>query len=50
MVTKDYLDEKLADLIADLNIFMRKGNAKPKTLVGIPYNKHIKYEKDIKRM
>ena len=35
MVTKDYLDEKLADLRGDLVVLMRKEDAKLKTLVEI---------------
>ncbi len=35
MVTKDYLDEKLADLRGDLTILIRKEDTKLKTLVEV---------------
>lgn len=39
MVTKDYLDEKLADLRGDLNVLMRKEDNKLKTLIEILFKK-----------
>lgn len=35
MVTKDYLDEKLADQRGDLSILMRKEDTKLKTLIEV---------------
>jgi hypothetical protein len=34
MVTKDYLDDKLADLRGDLVVLMRKEDTKVKALIG----------------
>jgi len=50
MVTKDYLDDKLADLRGDLTILMRKEDTKVKTLVGILYKRGIINEEDTKHI
>lgn len=50
MVTKSYLDEKLADHRSDLNILLRKGDSKLKELVDILYDRDVIDEKDLKRM
>ncbi len=41
MVTKDYLDDKLADLKGDMVVLMRKEDTKLKTLVDILENKKL---------
>src|SRR3989339_2153871 len=41
MVTKDYLDEKLADLRGDLVVLIRKEDSKFKTLVKILSDKNL---------
>ena len=50
MVTKNYLDEKLANHRADLNILMRKGDTKLKALVGIVYDREVIDEQDLKKI
>lgn len=50
MVTKDYLDEKLADLQGDLTILMRKEDTKLKTLVDILVEKQLINSDDKKRI
>ncbi|MBU1131785.1 hypothetical protein KKC32_00845 [Patescibacteria group bacterium] len=46
MVTKDYLDDKLADLRGDLVVMMRKEDTKLKTLVEILEEKNLLTETD----
>lgn len=41
MVTKDYLDEKMADLRGDLVVMMRKEDTKVKSLVDILHKKKV---------
>ena len=41
MVTKEYLDEKLADLRGDMVVLMRKGDRKLTHLVKILKNKQV---------
>ncbi len=41
MVTKDYLDDKLADLKGDLIVLMRKEDAKLKALIEILQRRHV---------
>jgi predicted nucleic acid-binding Zn-ribbon protein len=50
MVTKDYLDDKLADLKGDLTVLMRKEDTKLKTLVDILMEKQILSTDDKKRL
>lgn len=50
MVTKEYLDEKLADLRGDLVVLMRKEDTKLKTLIGILRQKQIISENDEKQI
>ena len=50
MVTKDYLDEKLADLRGDLVVMMRKEDTKVKTLVEILRARNIISEEDEKKV
>jgi hypothetical protein len=50
MVTKDYLDEKLADLQGDLTVLMRKEDTKLKTLVEILIEKQVLSNEDKKRL
>jgi len=46
MVTKDYLDDKLADLRGDLVVLMRKEDRKMLTLVEILFKNKIISEKE----
>ena len=50
MVTKDYLDEKLADLRGDLVVLMRKEDTKLKTLVEVLTERNIITSADKKRI
>ena len=50
MVTKDYLDEKMADLRGDLVVMMRKEDTKLKTLVEILKHKQLISDKDVKQI
>jgi len=48
MVTKDYLDEKLADLRGELVQLARKGDRKLMTLAGELYDEGVLPEKSLK--
>lgn len=48
MVTKDYLDDKLADLRGDLTILMRKEDTKLKKLVEKLHAKHVLDDADVR--
>ncbi|OGH84721.1 MAG: hypothetical protein A2261_00310 [Candidatus Magasanikbacteria bacterium RIFOXYA2_FULL_44_8] len=50
MVTKDYLDTKLADLRGDMAVLTRKEDMKIKTLVDILADKKILTADDAKRI
>lgn len=50
MVTKDYLDEKLADLRGDLVVLMRKEDTKLKALIGLLKRKNVISEEDTKEL
>ncbi len=50
MVTKDYLDEKMADQRGDLTVLMRKEDTKVKTLVEVLVEKKVLNEVDPKRI
>jgi predicted nuclease with TOPRIM domain len=50
MVTKDYLDEKIADLRGDLVVMMRKEDTKLKTLVGVLHEKKVIDSGDVKKI
>ncbi len=50
MVTKSYLDDKLADLKGDLTVLMRKEDTKLKALVEILAEKKVLNEEDKKRI
>ena len=50
MVTKDYLDDKLADLRGDLVIMLRKEDTKVKTLVDVLETQKIISETDAKKI
>ncbi|OGG49747.1 hypothetical protein A3C18_01020 [Candidatus Kaiserbacteria bacterium RIFCSPHIGHO2_02_FULL_54_11b] len=50
MVTKDYLDEKLADLRGDLVVLTRKEDAKVRTLVEILRERKVLTDDDAKRI
>lgn len=50
MVTKDYLDEKMADLRGDLVVMMRKEDTKVKTLVDILEKRKIISKKDVQKI
>ena len=50
MVTKDYLDEKLADLRGDLVVLTRKEDTKLKALIKILKNKKIITTSDEKQL
>lgn len=50
MVTKDYLDDKLADLRGDLNVMMRKEDRKAMTIVEVLLEKKLINEQDVKRI
>lgn len=50
MVTKDYLDGKLADLRGDLVVLMRKEDTKLKTLVDVLCEKKNINDKDKKKI
>lgn len=46
MVTKDYLDEKLADLRGDLVVLIRKEDNKVKVLVDVLHQKKVLTDKE----
>ncbi len=48
MVTKDYLDDKMADQRGDLTIIMRKEDKKVSKLIDILKNKNLITEKEAK--
>ena len=50
MVTKDYLDDKLADLRGDLVVLTRKEDNKLKTLVGVLHGKRVISDSDVKKI
>jgi hypothetical protein len=50
MVTKEYLDDKLADLRGDLVVMMRKEDNKLKTLVEILQTKKIITKTDVSKV
>ena len=50
MVTKDYLDEKMADLRGDLVVMVRKEDTKLRELVTILKEKSVLQEPDVKRI
>lgn len=50
MVTKDYLDDKLADLKGDLVVLTRKEDNKLKALVDILAEKKVLNDEDKKRI
>lgn len=50
MVTKDYLDEKLLDFRGDLNIMMRKGDAKLIRLVEFLKEKEILNDSQVQEL
>lgn len=50
MVTKDYLDTKVADLRGDLVVMMRKEDVKLKTLIEILRDKKILDKKEVKQI
>ncbi|HAZ28247.1 MAG TPA: hypothetical protein DCY48_00510 [Candidatus Magasanikbacteria bacterium] len=50
MVTKDYLDEKMADFRGDMVIVMRKGDTKLRALVDILKHKRVLSEKDVTKL
>lgn len=50
MVTKSYLDDKLADLKGDLIVLMRKEDTKLKALVDILAEKKVLTDEDKKRI
>lgn len=50
MVTKDYLDDKLADLKGDLTVLMRKEDRKVATLVGMLQKKNVRSLEEAKQI
>ena len=50
MVTKDYLDEKLADLRGDLVVLVRKEDTKVMALIGALKEKKILDDMDVKKI
>ncbi|HUT22537.1 MAG TPA: hypothetical protein VMX18_04075 [Candidatus Bipolaricaulota bacterium] len=50
MVTKDYLDDKLADLRGDLTILMRKEDTKLIELIKVLKNKNVLEETEAKKI
>lgn len=50
MVTKDYLDTKLADLRGDLVVLLRKEDVKLKTLVNILETKKVISKSDVNKL
>ena len=50
MVTKDYLDEKLADLRGDMVILTRKEDAKVRKLVDILHKRKVITQKDAEQI
>lgn len=50
IVTKDYLDDKMADLRGDLVVLTRKEDTKLKTLVGVLKEKDVLDVNDVKRI
>jgi len=50
MVTKDYLDDKLADLRGDLVVLMRKEDTKVVKLIDILAKHNIISEKEVKEI
>jgi len=50
MVTKDYLDDKIADFRGDMVVLVRKEDTKVKTLVDVLVDKGVLDEKDQKKI
>lgn len=50
MVTKNYLDDKLADLRGDLVVLMRKEDKKVQSLVELLHSKKVISEEEAKRI
>ncbi|MEK7211079.1 MAG: hypothetical protein AAB731_00410 [Patescibacteria group bacterium] len=50
MVTKDYLDEKMADLRGDLVVLVRKEDTKVKALIETLREKKILNDADVKKI
>lgn len=50
MVTKEYLDEKMADLRGDIVVVIRKEDTKLRTLIEILQEKQVLDEPDVKRI
>ncbi|OGY42124.1 MAG: hypothetical protein A2Y67_01895 [Candidatus Buchananbacteria bacterium RBG_13_39_9] len=50
MVTKDYLDDKLADLRGDLVVLMRKEDTKVRALIDILKVRKVISEEDVKKI
>jgi uncharacterized protein YydD (DUF2326 family) len=50
MVTKDYLDDKMADLRGDLVVLTRKEDGKVKELVKILENKKVLSKSEVKKI
>jgi hypothetical protein len=50
MVTKDYLDEKLADLRGDLNVLMRKEDHKVVAIVDVLLKRKVITSEDAQRI
>lgn len=50
MVTKDYLDDKIADLKGDLVLLMRKEDTKLRALVEVSQKRKIITEDDVKQI
>lgn len=50
MVTKDYLDEKMADLRGDLTVLIRKEDTKVKALVDLLVERNVLEEPDRKKL
>lgn len=50
MVTKDYLDDKLADLRGDLNVLIRKEDVKLKELVNMLVKKKVITKKEQEKL
>lgn len=50
MVTKEYMDDKLADFRGDLTVIMRKENTKVKALVDLLVERRVLRDEDRKRL
>ncbi len=50
MVTKNYLDEKLANHAGNVTALLRKEDSKLKALVGVLYDNAVIDEQDMKKM